>query len=106
MLQDNDKVSELRKFLDQIYNHDKDTFGDRVQLKDLDDNELLSLSRNLVSGVPMATPVFDGAFESELKHMLRLADLPESGQNTLFDGRPDESIARPVTEGYKHLLKH
>ena len=105
MLQANDKVSELRKFLDQIYNHDKDTFGDRVQLKDLDDNELLSLSRNLVSGVPMATPVFDGAFESEIKHMLRLADLPESGQTTLFDGRTGESFDRPVTVGYMHMLK-
>ncbi|HBG29457.1 MAG TPA: hypothetical protein DDW98_02315, partial [Gammaproteobacteria bacterium] len=55
-------------------------------------------------GVPMATPVFDGAEESEIKAMLRLADLPESGQLQLFDGRTGESFARPVTVGYMYML--
>ncbi|MGA9342649.1 MAG: DNA-directed RNA polymerase subunit beta [Rhodanobacteraceae bacterium] len=106
MLESNQKVSELRKFLDQIYNHSKDGgAGHKVNLKSLDDNELLELARNLQHGVPMATPVFDGAYESEIKAMLKLADLPESGQTTLIDGRTGEAFDRPVTVGYMHMLK-
>jgi len=55
--------------------------------------------------VPMATPVFDGAHESEIKAMLKLADLPESGQTMLFDGRTGEGFDRKVTVGYMHMLK-
>jgi len=105
MLEAQAKVSELRKFLDQIYNHDKNLAGDRVDLSQFDDNELLLLARNLTSGVPMATPVFDGATEAEIKAMLRLADLPESGQTVLFDGRTGEAFDREVTVGYMHMLK-
>jgi DNA-directed RNA polymerase subunit beta len=105
MLEANEKVAELRKFLDAIYNHDKATFGERAKLKDLNDGEILALAQNLCAGVPMATPVFDGAFEEEIKHMLKLADLPESGQTTLFDGRTGESFDRAVTVGYMHMLK-
>ena len=60
---------------------------------------------NLRAGVPMATPVFDGATESEIKYMLRLADLPESGQTTLYDGRTGERFERQVTVGYMYMLK-
>ena len=63
------------------------------------------LARNLTKGVPMATPVFDGAHESEIKAMLKLADLPESGQTTLYDGRTGEEFDRPVTVGYMYMLK-
>ena len=105
MLDSNEKVSELRKFLDAIYNHDKDTFKQRVDLKSFSDEELLSMARNLRTGVPMATPVFDGAFESEIKAMLKLAGLPESGQTMLIDGRTGEQFDRPVTVGYMHMLK-
>jgi DNA-directed RNA polymerase subunit beta len=105
MLEANEKVAELRKFLDQIYNSGKDGLGHHVNLKSLTDAELLNLARNLQDGVPMATPVFDGAFESEIKAMLRLADLPESGQTTLIDGRTGEAFDRPVTVGYMHVLK-
>ena len=107
MLDANEKVSELRKFLDAIYNHDKDSFKQRVDLsqKSFSDDELLAMARNLRSGVPMATPVFDGAFESEIKAMLKLAGLPESGQTMLIDGRTGESFDRPVTVGYMHMLK-
>ena len=105
MLDANEKVSELRKFLDAIYNHDKDTFKQRVDLKSFSDDELLAMARNLRNGVPMATPVFDGAFESEIKAMLRLAGLPESGQTMLIDGRTGESFDREVTVGYMHMLK-
>ncbi|HRD73526.1 MAG TPA: DNA-directed RNA polymerase subunit beta [Aquimonas sp.] len=105
MLEAQEKVSELRKFLDQIYNHDKSLVGDRVDLAQFSDNELLAMARNLTAGVPMATPVFDGATEAEIKAMLRLADLPESGQTVLFDGRTGEAFDREVTVGYMHMLK-
>ena len=105
MLEAQEKVAELRKFLDQIYNHDKKLAGDRVDLSQFSDAELLGLARNLTDGVPMATPVFDGAAEAEIKSMLKLAELPESGQTTLFDGRTGEAFDRPVTVGYMHMLK-
>jgi DNA-directed RNA polymerase subunit beta len=76
-----------------------------VKLEELSDEDIFELSRNLRGGVPMATPVFDGADETEIKAMLRLADLPESGQLQLFDGRTGESFARPVTVGYMYMLK-
>jgi DNA-directed RNA polymerase subunit beta len=101
MLDQQAKVTELRKFLDQVYNHaDK-----KVDLKELDDNELLELAGNLRDGVPMATPVFDGAEESEIHRMLELANLPVTGQTTLYDGRTGEAFERPVTIGYKYMLK-
>jgi len=105
LIEANEKVAELRKFLDQIYNHDKEVFGQRINLKSLTDDEILALSNNLQRGVPMSTPVFDGAHESEIKAMLRLADLPESGQTMLIDGRTGEEFDRPVTVGYMHVLK-
>jgi DNA-directed RNA polymerase subunit beta len=105
MLEAREKVAELRKFLDQIYNHDKKTHVARVDLEQFSDDELLRLAGNLIDGVPMATPVFDGANEDEIKAMLRLADLPESGQTTLFDGRTGEAFDRSVTVGYMHMLK-
>jgi DNA-directed RNA polymerase subunit beta len=106
MLQAQAKVAELRKFLDEIYNSGgKEGLGHHVNLKSLTDEEMLTLARNLQGGVPMATPVFDGAFESEIKAMLKLADLPESGQTTLIDGRTGEAFDRPVTVGYMHMLK-
>jgi len=101
MLDQQAKVTELRKFLDQVYNHaDK-----KVDLKSFDDNELLELASNLRDGVPMATPVFDGAEESEIHRMLELANLPVTGQTTLYDGRTGEAFERPVTIGYKYMLK-
>jgi DNA-directed RNA polymerase subunit beta len=105
MIEANEKVGEVRKLLDQIYNHDKDTFGQRINLKSLTDEEIMALATNLQNGVPMSTPVFDGAHESEIKAMLKLADLPESGQTTLIDGRTGEAFDRPVTVGYMHVLK-
>ena len=105
MLQAQAKVAELRKFLDQIYNHDNTSHAERVDLSQFSDAELLALAQNLTDGVPMATPVFDGAAESEIKKMLELADLPLSGQTVLHDGRTGEAFERPVTVGYMHMLK-
>jgi DNA-directed RNA polymerase subunit beta len=101
MLEEQAKVTEIRKFLDQIYNHN----DKKVDLKSFDDNELLELAGNLRDGVPMATPVFDGAEEEEIHRMLELANLPISGQTTLYDGRTGEAFERPVTIGYKYMLK-
>ncbi|QNP39908.1 DNA-directed RNA polymerase subunit beta [Lysobacter solisilvae (ex Woo and Kim 2020)] len=105
MLESQQKVAELRKFLDEIYNHDRTTHEERVDLKQFSDEELLTLAKNLTDGVPMATPVFDGAAETEIKKMLELAELPLSGQTTLFDGRTGEAFEREVTVGYMHMLK-
>src|SRR5690554_447766 len=105
MLEAQAKVAELRKFLDEIYNHDSDITAQKVDLKQFSDEELITLARNLTGGVPMATPVFDGAAESEIKKMLELADLPTSGQTRLFDGRTGEAFEREVTVGYMHMLK-
>ncbi|MFC5579487.1 DNA-directed RNA polymerase subunit beta [Lysobacter niabensis] len=105
MLESQQKVAELRKFLDEIYNHDRTTHEERVDLKQFSDEELLTLAKNLTDGVPMATPVFDGAAEFEIKKMLELAELPLSGQTILHDGRTGEAFERPVTVGYMHMLK-
>jgi DNA-directed RNA polymerase subunit beta len=101
MIQAKAKVDELRKFLDQVYN----TSGKKEELASFSDEEIITLASNLRDGVPMATPVFDGINEDELKGMLKLADLPESGQTTLIDGRTGEAFERPVTVGYMYMLK-
>jgi len=101
MLRREANVKELREFLDKIYN----SCGKKEDFSQLDDQEITELSRNLVKGVPFATPVFDGAEEPEIKAMLRLAGLPESGQVQLYDGRTGEPFERTVTVGYKHVLK-
>ncbi|GGZ96605.1 DNA-directed RNA polymerase subunit beta [Ignatzschineria ureiclastica] len=97
------KADELRSFLDQIYN--KDGSAQTVDLDKFNDDELFELCENLRKGVPMASPVFDGATEEELRRMLRLADLPESGQIKLFDGRTGDAFDRPVTVGFMYMLK-
>src|SRR5690606_27114423 len=94
-------ASELRKFVEQIYN----TSGRKEDIASLTDDEVIALGRNLREGVPMATPVFDGAHEAEIKQMLALAGLPESGQTTLYDGRTGEAFERQVTVGYMYMLK-
>jgi DNA-directed RNA polymerase subunit beta len=94
-------VAEMRKFLASIYN----TSGRREDIDSLTDAELVELAGNLKHGVPFATPVFDGAHESEIKAMLELAGLPSKGQVDLFDGRTGEKFDRQVTVGYMHVLK-
>ncbi len=101
MLEEQAKASELRGFLDKVYN----TSGKKEDLDSFSDDEVKELANNLKGGVPVATPVFDGASESEIKAMLKLADLPESGQTTLYDGRTGEPFERPVTVGYMYILK-
>ncbi len=101
MMRANKKTSDIRKFLEKIYN----SSGKPEDIKSLTDDEVMELAGNLTNGVPMATPVFDGAAEEEIKHMLKLADLPESGQTQLIDGRTGEKFDRPTTVGYMYILK-
>jgi DNA-directed RNA polymerase subunit beta len=101
MLDDHTKAEEMRGFLKKIYN----TSSDKVDFAKFNDAEILELCKNLRRGVPMATPVFDGADEDEIRSMLALADLPETGQATLIDGRTGEEFDRPVTVGYMYMLK-
>ncbi len=101
MLQAHAKVSELRQLLDKIYN----TSGRSEDLDSFSDEEIVELAGNLTKGVPTATPVFDGASEEEIRAMLKLAGLPESGQTTLRDGRTGDTFERPVTVGYMYILK-
>jgi DNA-directed RNA polymerase subunit beta len=96
------KAGRLRDLLGDIYNK---SGGQSENLDSLADNELHELAGNLRAGVPMATPVFDGATEQEIKQMLQLAGLPESGQAMLIDGRTGEAFDRPVTVGYMYMLK-
>jgi DNA-directed RNA polymerase subunit beta len=101
MLDAKAKVDDLRRFLHEIYN----SGGNSEDLDQLTDAEIIELSTNLKGGVPMATPVFDGARESDIKRMLRLAGLPESGQTRLYDGRTGEAFDREVTVGCMYMLK-
>ncbi|MEE8058639.1 MAG: DNA-directed RNA polymerase subunit beta [Pseudomonadales bacterium] len=102
MLREQRKVADLRKFLQRIYNG---VDGRKEDLTLFTDQEILDMADNLRAGVPMATQVFDGASEAEVKQMLELADMPESGQMTLYDGRTGEAFDRPVTVGYMYMLK-
>ncbi|WP_456268325.1 DNA-directed RNA polymerase subunit beta [Kushneria sp. AK178] len=96
------QLAEIREYLHKVYN----TSGGRQEnLDELSDEEVLALAKNLSGGVPIATPVFDGAREQEIKGLLSLADLPESGQMDLYDGRTGEKFDRPVTVGYMYMLK-
>ncbi|MFL6655108.1 MAG: DNA-directed RNA polymerase subunit beta [Sulfurifustis sp.] len=98
------RIEDLRKLVDKVYNH-VGSSEHKEDIKSLSDEELAELADNLRDGVPTATPVFEGAAEDEIRDMLFLADLPRSGQTTLYDGRTGEPFDRPVTVGYMYMLK-
>jgi DNA-directed RNA polymerase subunit beta len=102
MIEQQKKAAEIREYLEKVYNA---TGGRKENLKSLKDNEVVEMAENLTGGVPMATPVFDGAAESEIKEMLKLAGLPTNGQTTLWDGRTGNQFDRQVTVGYMYMLK-
>jgi len=102
MLEAQAAIVDIRKFLDQIYNQ---TGGQKEDIDSFNDAEVITLAKNLSKGVPIATPVFDGASEAEIKGLLALADLPLSGQMHLYDGRTGEKFERQVTVGYMYMLK-
>jgi DNA-directed RNA polymerase subunit beta len=102
MLEAQAATTELRGFLHKIYN---ETGGQKEKLETLTDAEVIELAGNLRHGVPMATPVFDGASEKDIKGLLALAEVPLSGQTWLYDGRSGERFDRQVTVGYMYMLK-
>ena len=96
------KVAEIKRFITEVYNK----VGKRTEnIRGLTEEEVLELAENLRDGVPMATPVFDGAAEIEIKEMLKLANLDESGQVKLFDGRTGYAFDQLVTVGIMYMLK-
>ena len=101
MIKQQAKAVEIKKMLQQIYN----SSGREEGVEQFSDEEVVQLANNLKGGVPFATPVFDGASETEINAMLEMAGLPTSGQVTLFDGRTGEAFDRQVTVGYMHVLK-
>jgi len=102
MLDDKAKTDDIRKFLDKVYNSDQ---PGRVNMNNFTAGEVKEMANNLRGGVPMATPVFDGAPEVEIKRLLELANLPTCGQTTLYNGRTGDAFERPVTVGYMYMLK-
>lgn len=103
MIKEKQEVAKLREYIQKAYD-----LGDACQKVDLStftDEEVMRLAQNLRKGLPLATPVFDGAEEKEIKGLLELAGLPTSGQITLYDGRTGEKFERPVTVGYMYMLK-
>tara|TARA_B100001109_G_scaffold168950_1_gene137860 strand:- start:235 stop:4062 length:3828 start_codon:yes stop_codon:yes gene_type:complete len=103
MLKEQQEVKKLKQFITKVY---KECPGfTKYSIDKFSDEEIITLANNLKNGVPMATPVFDGASEEEIKKMLELAELPTSGQSILFDGRTGEQFERPVTIGYMYIIK-
>jgi DNA-directed RNA polymerase subunit beta len=108
MLEAKAKITEVKDYLDQIYNlqHHRDkTASRKIDFDSFSDAQIMELAGNLKKGIPTASPVFDGAKEVEIKQLLKMADLPESGQTTLYDGRTGEAFERPITVGYMYMLK-
>ena len=102
MIKEQKNAAELKKFLEDLYNqkaHNKE------DINSLTNSEIQELAENLRNGVPIASPVFDGASEEEVKQMLANAKLPSSGQFTLFDGRTGRKFDRPITVGYMYMIK-
>ncbi|VFM95062.1 MAG: DNA-directed RNA polymerase subunit beta [Candidatus Kentron sp. G] len=97
----NNGLGEVRAFLDRIYG----ASGKPESIDELSDEEITDLAKNLADGVPMATPVFDGAVEDEIKHMLALGGLPANGKAILYDGRTGMAFDRPITVGYMYMMK-
>ena len=102
MLKENAKPNELKDYLNTLYNKNA---ANKEDLDSFNNLEIKELATNLSLGLPIATPVFDGAKESEIKDLLKLADLPDSGQFTLYDGRTGSKFERPVTVGYMYMIK-
>ena len=103
MIKQQQSVAKLREYIQKAY--DLGHGSQKVDLSTFSDEEIMRLAENLRKGLPLATPVFDGAHESEIKGLLELGGLPTSGQITLFDGRTGEKFERPVTVGYMYMLK-
>ncbi|SCB94838.1 DNA-directed RNA polymerase subunit beta [Gilliamella intestini] len=104
MLKEQQELAKLREFIQKAYDLGLGA-AQKVNVAEFTDQEVMTLAQNLRNGMPLATPVFDGAKEREIKALLELGDLPTSGQITLYDGRTGEKFERPVTVGYMYMLK-
>ena len=104
MLKKQEKILNLKKFIQKAFDLGEN-LRQKVNLDDFSNEEILDLAKNLKKGMPISTPVFDGAQENEIKQMLKFSNLPTSGQISLFDGRTGEKFERPVTVGYMYMLK-
>ena len=102
MVKRNTKATEIRNYMLEIYAEDAAAVK---QIKAADNDEIIEMVELLKGGVPIATPVFDGAKEDHIRRMLNLAGVPESGQVTLYDGRTGEPFDRPVTIGQMYIMK-
>jgi DNA-directed RNA polymerase subunit beta len=101
ILDDSTRAEAVRKWF-------KESFGDTSVWKSvsaMEDEDLLDLARSFHDGIPMATPVFDGAREGEIRHLLEAAGLPAAGKTELFDGITGEKFGQPVTVGFIYMLK-
>ena len=94
------QIRQLRTFIEKVYESDVTS-----RIDDLSDDELVEMAKNLSTGVPFASPIFDGAKERDIIDMLKLAKVPESGQVVLYDGRSGEPFSRPVTVGCVYMMK-
>lgn len=104
LLKKQKNIEKIRSFLHKAYNIGNN-IRQNINLNKFTDDEILLLANNLKKGMPIATPVFDGAQEKEIKELLKLSNLPVSGQIKLYDGRTGESFEKPVTVGYMYMLK-
>ena len=102
MLSNRENIEQLRSFLEKVYN---ESGGRTEDLSLLEDEEILQLAGNLKDGIPIATPVFDGASEQEIKDLLELSGLNRAGQSVLYDGRTGDPFDRPITVGYMYMMK-
>ena len=101
MIDNSINAPQMKRHLQTFYTSQ----SERALLKSLNARQVFELADNLRNGLPISTPVFDGATEEEVKEMLRIAGLPESGQAILYDGRTGDAFDRPITVGYMYMLK-
>jgi DNA-directed RNA polymerase subunit beta len=102
MLEQNADQAKLKSYLEKVY-HSGD--GKQEDLEQFDEQEIKQLAENTRYGLPVASPVFDGVSEDEIKRLLKMADLPESGQDWVYDGVTGEPFDRPITVGYIYMMK-
>jgi len=102
MMEQNSTVDQLRSYLKQVY---QAGHGKQQDIDEFEDDELLRLAQNVRDGLPVASPVFDGVSEEEIKELLKMADLPESGQDWVYEGTTGEVFDRPITIGYIYMMK-
>lgn len=104
MLKKQKSIAHIRQFIQKVF-HSGNKIRQKINFDNFSDSEILTLARNYKNGLPISTPVFDGANEQEIKELLKLGGIPKSGQIDLFDGRTGNKFERPVTVGYMYMLK-